>query len=115
MNFLQFIRDYAPAYCGVNPAFGRVAELVFDEEIKGNSEFAADKFKDARERAMLVLPFQAKDEYKYNLCLDVVEMAILNHRQANHAEDNSLRLSQLNKSQMSPEMLEVGTLEWWNG
>lgn len=110
----QFYTIYMPAYCGVHPSYGVISKLVFDSEEAGEKAFAADKFKDARERGKMLIPFYIAGNVKHELCLDVIEMAILRSYQIKKGEDHTERIEELENSSLTSEMLEVGTLDWWN-
>ncbi len=115
MTFLDFIKNVAPESCAVHSSFGHVAELVFNAEKDGTvPAFDSDNFETTRERAQLAAPYQTADIVAREHVLDVVELAICNHRQANHSEDHSERIELLKAQPMSPEELEMATMGWWN-
>ncbi len=115
MTFLDYITKDAPAACGVHASFGEVARLIFEAEKSGSvPAFDSDAFQDTRERAELAVPYQVADLIMREHILDVVELAICNHRQANHSEVHSDRIEVLKAKPMSPDELEMAIQGWWN-
>jgi hypothetical protein len=110
MTLLEFIRDIAPSKCGVHPAYGKIAELVFNVE-KETGMFAAEDFVSTRERAGLAAPYPGGEEREK--VLDVIELAICTHRQAKHNEDHSETIALLSAKPMEAEELEMATRDWW--
>lgn len=88
MNLRQLIRDEFPRRCGVNPEFGKVAEMILDKEIEDDTFFNHNTFIDARERAAGAVPYKPNNYEQYERCLDIAEYAILKHRRDKHGEDN---------------------------
>ncbi len=114
MTFLAYITKEAPEACGVHPAFGEVARLVFESEKDGgNPSFAADAFDDTRARAELALPYHATDIIMREHIVDVVELAICTHRQTEHKENHADRIALLKERPMSSEELDMATRDWW--
>lgn len=115
MTFLDYITKDAPAACGVHESFGEVARLIFEAEKNGSvSAFDADAFKDTRERAELALPYQVADTMIREHLLDVIELAICNHRQSHHEKDHADRIALLEERPMNPEEREMATRDWWS-
>ena len=115
MTFRKYIKDVAPEVCGVHPAFGKVAELVFDAEIAGDTpEFSSENFVSSRERAELAAPYTAKNENAREHVIDVVELAICSHRQANHEEDHAERIEYLKGQDVGADEIEMAVRDWWN-
>lgn len=113
MTLLEFIRDEAPKRCKVHPACGKIAEMVYYEELRNTGIFAADQFSGARERAAMALPFCPEDFEEYEKCLDVLELAILNHYVKHHKAEETRRMDFL-KHNMRKEDVAVAEGDWWN-
>jgi len=113
MTLLNFITKVAPTLCGVHPAFGRIAELVFLAE-KDEPDFAPEKFESTRERAELAVPYQTENIKTREHVLDVIELALCSHRQAKHSEDHAERIEILKAKLMSEEELEMAMRDWWS-
>ncbi len=115
MTLFEYISDAAPKLCSVHPAFGQVAALVFNAEKDGTvPAFDSDNFETTRERAELAAPYPATDAIKREHVLDVIELALCTHRQANHTEDHSERIEVLKAQPMAPDELEMATRDWWS-
>lgn len=116
---IEFVTVTAPKRCGVHPAFGRVAEMVLYQEALGDPVFSAIEFKTTRERAALALPFNpglSEDEqFEYERCLDVVELAMLKHAERSHGAEPSQRTRELEEDLTRPEDMAVIQSDWWVG
>lgn len=95
MTILEFVRDEAPKRCGVHSAAGKIAELVYYEELRDTGIFDKDQFANTRERAKMLLPFKPVDGLQYEACLDIVEVAMLKHAEVYHNEDTVERQVEL--------------------
>lgn len=114
MTFLNFIKDEAPKACGVHEAFGSVAALVFESEKAGEQIFSAENFTSTRERAELGAPYPSKNENARKHVVDVVELAICSHRQAEHEEDHAERIEFLKGQDLDAAEVEMAVRDWWN-
>ena len=115
MTFLDYITKDAPAACEVHPSFGEVARLIFNSEKDGgNPAFAPEAFGHTRARAALAVPYQVDDVVMREHVIDVVELAICNHRQAKHGKDHADRITLLEARPMNAEEREMATRDWWN-
>lgn len=95
MTILQYIRDYLPKHLNVHPAFGKVAELVFNSERINNPAFSNDKFESLRERAELGIPYQINNLDERERILNILEIILCKHRQEMHGENYNNRIKKL--------------------
>ena len=109
MTFIEFIRDEAPKRCGVHPAFGKVAVLVFEAEQK-EGMFPQEDFLTNRDRARLVLPYKPVNEKEYERCLDIIEYIGMRHRTEKHGE-NYLALMEAEYKNIDPTTEEAAMME----
>ena len=115
MTFLDYITKDAPEVCEVHPACGEVARLIFNSEKDDkNTAFSADNFADTRARAELCMPYQVADVTMREHILDVIELAICTHRQAQHGDSHVDRIALLEVRPMSVEEREMATRDWWS-
>lgn len=114
---LTFVTRTAPKRCGVNPAFGRVAELVLIHEAAGDAAFSASQFDSARERAKLALPYNPANSEEYEKCLDVIELAILTHHRDKHGVNaEPERIASLSADLADDaEAVAITESDWWVG
>jgi hypothetical protein len=112
MTFLEYVRDIAPLECGVHQSFGRVAELVVEAEKADDEAFTAGMFATTRDRAELGAPYP-DPKGKREAVLDVIELAICSHRQADHGEDHQARIDALLERSMDEETKTMATRDWW--
>jgi hypothetical protein len=111
MDIYEFCTKEAPKICGVHPSFGVIAGMVLDAEKAGEACFSQEAFSNARDRAKLGLPFNPVDQDNYEYCLDVLEYAILYHRQEHHGEHHLDRMMEI---KLTEDEKEMATRDWWN-
>lgn len=87
MTVLKYIRDFLPKLFNVNPAFGKIAEMVYYKEVAGEEQFSNESFDNPRYRAALAIPYQVKDIKERERVLNVLEIILLRHRVEFHGED----------------------------
>lgn len=115
MNLKEYVTKAIPKACGVEPAYGYIAWMVFEEEKLGNPVFARDKFKTTRDRAKLALPFNPKNKKAYEECLDVIELLLLIHEQKHHFIDNKDAIIRLETKRVyTLEETDMVTADWWS-
>jgi hypothetical protein len=107
MNLLNYIRIECPKVCGVHPAYGRVAELIYNDELQEDSEFRNENFESLRERAKLGLPFKPINKEAYEHCLDVLELVLCIHRQEKHNENYEQRINELKQIELTKEEADM--------
>jgi hypothetical protein len=119
-SFVRFIRDKAPILCGVNPALGKTAEIVYLHE-RENGGFEREKFSSTRERAYALLPYAPKDQDGYERCADIIELAFQRHYEKFHPEFyDAHRREELEEleggylDQMIKEDTLAGVSSWWS-
>jgi len=120
-NFLIYVCDIVPRYIGIkNPKErGSVARLVFEQELKGNPDYANERYQSVRDRAELMMPYHvpcsalAKREH----CLDIIEGIMLQHRQREHGEDHSARILEIKTGEFMTEFEQTilsEKVDFWN-
>lgn len=114
----EYISEYLPKKCGVHPSCGVTAWLVFCEEQNGNQAYAADKFKSARDRARMGMPYKPARGCgkEYEKGLDVLEQGILVHGQFKHLENNQREIGDLQSKRIynEVEISVLATADWWS-
>jgi hypothetical protein len=123
MNLKEFLIKVAPVYCGVPLSNGKTSELVYNAEIADEKAYAAESFESTRDRAKAYVPY-CNDESNdaQTDVVNIVELAICSHRQAEHGEDHSKKIEELDFLLVSAEpdfLLEYSTEDakapGWNG
>lgn len=113
MTAIEFIKKIAIPACGVNEAYGDIADIVFEVE-KGNDIFSAKRISDPRERAKLLLPFNPVNKEEYEKCTDIIELKIIQHRQEKHNENYEDRIAVLKSKLSEEDQAIIGPESWWN-
>jgi len=120
MNLKEYSIKEAPRRCGVHPANGRIAWLVYQAELAGEPEFAQSNFKSIRERAKLALPYKPENEEEYEKALDVFEICFYIDAQKRKEADYKDAIISLENKREYDEIeksviISVSESEWWNG
>ena len=120
MTFLDFLTKDALTYCRCPnaEAWGKIVELAYRAEQEGERVFSHDRFETARDRAQLAIPYAAIVPMdRAQDVLNVVELAILQHRYHQHDEKERQRIQLLRRrvevSELA-EILPVTAHDWWN-
>jgi hypothetical protein len=117
MTIKEFITIEAPKRCGVHPAYGKVAGMVFDSEQIGEKSFSMGMFPTMRERCKLGLPFIPVDIHAYERCLNILEMVHIRHYEKRHGKTGEYdkRFSELEaETELTAEESKMVNMEWWN-
>lgn len=107
MTLVEYIRDYLPGYFGVNPVFGKAAEILFYAEQANPGLFDSNKFSSERERCRLIVNlfagFPEVVNSKIEHVLNFFEVLILRHKEEKHGENHSDRISVLSGKNFTEE------------
>lgn len=122
MTLVEYIRDYLPGYFGVNPVFGKAAEVLFYTEQASPGIFDSNLFSSERERCRLVVNlfagFPEVDNAKVGHVLNFFELLILRHKQQKHDEDHQDRINELvGTTEFTAEeaIIIAEPMGWWDG
>jgi len=104
---------------GVHQAYKDVIETMIGLEESGYEGFAHDNFANPRDRAALAMPYQVKQKYEKDRehVLDFLELLILRHREKNHGEDWTTRITELQVKAYTDEEVKmiVDPRGFWSG
>jgi hypothetical protein len=113
MTFEDFIKDWVPRYLGVHPDFGITVALVLKEELTGKY-YRKESYKNARERAKMLVPYFTWRFFKKKRVLDCIELAILLHYEKERGENHNAK-ERISKTYLvRTGKIEAGVLDWWN-
>lgn len=118
-KLVDYICNVVPGMLNVKyPAInGHIAKMIFNAEIDGNVLFKHEQFRGARDRAELMIPYQVPKDFlkTRERILNVLECAILNHRQIKHGEKNGIRIKNILEEMPYSEIeLSIMKADFWN-